>query len=242
MEAPILLLLFLLLAIAYSTVGHGGASGYLAVMALFAIEPHIMRPSALIMNLCVSSIAFILFFRGSHFKPKLFFSLVMASFPMSFIGGGIELPDVSFKTVLGVLLVFASIRLFIVKKSIKTREPSVITAILLGALIGLLSGLIGIGGGILLSPVILFLGWANAKETAAVSAPFIFVNSAGALSGIAMSNHFHIHPDIYWWIGIVCIGALLGSWIGSKRLNMSGIKIALGGVLLVAGIKMLFIQ
>src|SRR3990172_599195 len=170
-ETTYWLFILLLFAVAflYSSVGHGGASGYLALMALFGIAPAVMKSSALLMNIFVSLIAFYEYYKGGHFRWKLFFPFAIASVPFSFIGAYITLDEFLYKKILGVILIFPILRLFGVfgKGNESEKEINRTWAFVLGTLIGLLSGIIGIGGGIILSPVILFLHWGNMKETAA---------------------------------------------------------------------------
>lgn len=159
-ESIFYLLLFLV-AFLYSSVGHGGASGYLALMAFFSFAPETMRPTALILNLFVSLTAFIQYYRNGHFRWKLFWPFAIASIPAAFIGGLIVIDAAWYKKILGILLLFPVVRLGGVKfNSEKTdKEQTLFASLLIGATIGLFSGMIGIGGGIILSPVILLLHW-----------------------------------------------------------------------------------
>src|SRR5574339_1200597 len=171
--------LLFLVAFLYSSVGHGGASGYLALMAIFSIAPDVMKPTALLLNLFVSLTSFIQFYRGKHFNWKIFLPFAVTSVPMAFVGGLITVDDHIYKKILGILLIIPIIR-FLFFANIKIEEikrSNLVLSLLIGASIGFLSGLIGIGGGIILSPILLLLKWANMKQTAAISALFIFVNS-----------------------------------------------------------------
>src|SRR5688572_21576280 len=174
-----------LVAFLYASVGHGGASGYLALMAIFAFVPDFMRPAALLLNVAVSLIAFIQYYRQGHFDWRLFWPFAIASIPAAFLGGLIDVEEDVYKKVLGVLLILSVIRLldFRIRPQKEKAYPPVVVALGIGAAIGFLSGLIGIGGGIILSPIILLLHWADMKKTAAVSALFIFVNSIAGLAG-----------------------------------------------------------
>jgi uncharacterized membrane protein YfcA len=167
----ILLLLLAIVAFLYSSVGHGGASGYLAVMAIMAVSPALMKSSALVMNLAVSLFSFIGFYRAGHFKFKLFWPFALASIPMAFIGGTMTLPDTIYKKILAVCILISIVRLvYKFDDNLSNKRPIPIWAGLLsGAAIGLLSGMVGIGGGIILSPLMLLMRWSNLKETAAVS-------------------------------------------------------------------------
>ena len=179
------LLLLFIVAFLYAAVGHGGASGYLALMAVFGMMPEIMKPTALLLNLFVSLSAFLLFYKEGHFKWKIFLPFALASIPFSFLGGMISLDASIYKKILGVLLLIPVVRLaaFPNKDIHDIKQSTVYLSLLIGACIGFLSGLIGIGGGIILSPVLLLLAWTNQKQTAAISALFIFVNSLSGLAG-----------------------------------------------------------
>src|SRR5574339_1065357 len=171
--------LLFLVAFLYSSVGHGGASGYLALMAIFSITPDVMKPTALLLNLFVSLTSFIQFYRGKHFNWKIFLPFAIASVPMAYAGGLITVDDNIYKKILGILLIIPIIR-FLFFANIKVEEikkSNFVLSLLIGASIGFLSGLIGIGGGIILSPILLLLKWSDLKQTAAISALFIFVNS-----------------------------------------------------------------
>ena len=190
--------LLFLVAFLYSSVGHGGASGYLALMALFSISPDVMKPTALLLNLFVSLTSFIQFYRGKHFNWKIFLPFAIASVPMAFVGGLIKVDADVYKKILGLLLLvpitrflfFANIRVDQIKKS------NIALSLLIGAAIGFLSGLIGIGGGIILSPILLLLKWTDMKQTAAISALFIFVNSLSGLAG-QLTKGINFSPDMY---------------------------------------------
>lgn len=232
--------LLFIVAFLYSSVGHGGASGYLALMALFGMAPAIMKSSALIMNICVSLVSFIHYYRSGHFKWKLFLPFAIASVPASFLGAMITVDADIYKKILGGLLIFPVLRLLGVfgKESEEKRSVNHLIAIFLGISIGFLSGMIGIGGGIILSPVILLFHWANMKETAAISALFIFVNSVSALGGLFVKG-ISIDTSVYLWIGITLAGGFVGAWFGSKKMKNPVLKKILAAVLLLASIKLL---
>ena len=234
-------LLLFFVAFLYSSVGHGGASGYLALMAFYSFAPETMRPTALILNLFVSLTAFIQYNRSGHFRWKLFWPFAIASIPAAFLGGLIIIDAAWYKKILGILLLFPVVRLGGVKfDSEKTdKEQTLFASLLIGGCIGLFSGMIGIGGGIILSPVILLLHWANMKQTAAVSALFIFVNSLAGLAGI-FTTGFEYKPEIIWLIVIAFAGGLAGSYLGAKKFNNIFLKRLLAVVLLMASIKLLF--
>ncbi|MBO6482671.1 MAG: sulfite exporter TauE/SafE family protein, partial [Pelagibacteraceae bacterium] len=175
-----------LVAFLYASVGHGGASGYLALMAIFGISVSVMKPTALILNLFVAGISFYYFYQSKHFKWRLFYPFAITSVPAAFLGGLININITLYKQILAILLLFSIFRLlgFFGKESKSIKELKLWQGLVIGAIIGLFSGMIGIGGGIVLSPVILLFKWGKMKSTAAVSALFIWVNSAAALTGI----------------------------------------------------------
>ena len=237
-------LLFLLtvavVAFLYSSVGHGGASGYLALMVLFGISPAIMKQSALLLNLFVSSIAFWQYYRQGFFKWKLLFPFILLSIPLSFIGAGIKVNDHIYKLILAACLMIAVLRLvgtFGKGDADRREELKFIPAMMIGGAIGLLSGMIGIGGGILLSPVLLLLHWANMKETAAVSAIFIFLNSIAGISGLFIGGAA-FSPYIYVWLIAAVGGGIMGSFYGSSRFNYTVLKYILSTVLHFACFKL----
>ena len=232
------LLAICLIAFLYSSVGHGGASGYLGLMALFGIEVALMKPSALILNIFVSSIAFISFYRAGHFRLKLLLPFAVASIPMAFLGASLEVPPELYKKILGVCLFLAAMRIVIRTEEDGQRKKLFIPiALAAGAFIGFFSGMIGIGGGIILSPLLLLTRWAGMKETAAASAAFIFLNSLAGLSGHVVAG-MEVSPKILLWIVAVMTGGLLGAWTGGFRLTAVQLKYLITAVLLMASIKL----
>ncbi|MBN2349078.1 MAG: sulfite exporter TauE/SafE family protein [Bacteroidales bacterium] len=238
MELLFLVCLFIV-AFLYSSVGHGGASGYLALMALFGIGTAFMRPSALILNLFVAGTAFIMFYKGGHFKWKLLWPFIITSIPLAYLGGSIDINPEIYKIILSISLMIAVFRMLLPSGllSDKTNELKIIPALLIGAVMGFVSGLIGIGGGIILSPVLLILGWATIKQTAAVSAAFIFLNSAAGLLGMVQTGQ-QISPSIALWIVIAFVGGLIGSNSGSFKLSFAQLKYILATVLVLASLKL----
>ena len=242
-ELWIILPLIFLVAVFYSSVGHGGASGYLALMGLLGVSPVLMRSSALVLNLFVSGIAFYMFYMNGYFKWKLLWPFAVASVPMAFIGASITLDPVLYNRILGVFLIIAGLRLtgiFNRSESKSENNLPISTGIIIGAVLGLLSGMIGIGGGIILSPIILISGWADVKETAAVSALFIFVNSFSGLLGLGFTD-LNISSTIVWWILAAAAGGLTGSLLGSRFAKNNILKNVLASVIFVAAVKLILI-
>ena len=234
-------ILLFVVAFLYASVGHGGASGYLALMAIYGFAPEVMKPTALLLNLFVSLMAFLQFYRGKHFNWKLFLPLALASIPMAYLGGTIGLESGLYKKILGGLLLFPVARFFFFSQ--QQEEPLQAShttgSVLIGAGIGFLSGLIGIGGGILLSPILLLANWSNQKQTAAISALFIFVNSLAGLFG-QVSNGIQFSSDMIGMVLIAFAGGCLGAWLGSLRFRQTVLKNILAAVLCLASFKLLF--
>ncbi len=234
-------ILLFIVAFLYSSVGHGGASGYLALMAIFSFSPPTMRSTALILNIFVSLIAFVGYYRAGYFKWNLFWPYALASFPAGFIGGRISVDVNLYKKILAVLLFFSVLRLLGIQfNSFKFNiKPNIYLALVFGGIIGFFSGMIGIGGGIILSPIILLLHWADIKKTAAVSALFIFVNSIAGLAGL-VTNGFKIETEIMMMIIFALIGGLFGAHFGAKKMENTLLNKILGLVLIIAAIKLFF--
>lgn len=239
MEFLFFFLLFIV-AFLYASVGHGGASGYLALMIFFSFSPEAMRSTALILNVFVSFMAFIQFYRGGYFKWSLFLPFAITSIPAAFIGGIITIDSLLYKRILALLLIFPILKFFgfHFKEAQKPKEIHLLSALVIGALIGLLSGMIGIGGGIILSPVILLLCWADIKQTAAVSALFIFVNSIAGLAGVFASKNYFT-TEIWIMLSIAVIGGISGSYYGSKKFNSNTLSKILAFVLVLAAVKLM---
>lgn len=230
-----------LIAYLYASVGHGGASGYLAIMGLFAVSASIMRPSALLMNCIVSLLAFFQYSRAGHFQWKLFIPFAITSVPAAFWGGSILLDDFIYKKVLAVLLL---ISIFQLLKSNQNEDPyklkpsPIYLCLMIGAAIGFFSGLIGIGGGILLSPLIIFLKWASLKQSAAVAALFIFVNSAAGLLGMGPGS-IQLHPHLLMYVVFAVAGGFMGAYAGAHKYKELLLKRILSFVLFIAALKLL---
>lgn len=233
------LLILPIIAFLYSSVGHGGASGYLALMAIFSFPTLQMKPIALVLNLFVAGIAFIQYFRNGFFNFKLFLSFALTSIPFSFLGGLIEVDAMVYKYILAVFLIFSILKMLNVY-GFKVREPERVNfkmALIIGALIGFFSGLIGIGGGIILSPIILLLGWGKTKEAAGVSALFIWVNSLSGLFGQFQSG-LSLPDGLVWLILLGLFGGILGSYFGSFKWSQKTVKFILTTVLISACLKL----
>jgi uncharacterized protein len=234
-------LLLFVVAFLYAAVGHGGASGYLALMALYGVAPEVMKPTALLLNVFVSITSFIQFYRGGYFNWKIFWPLAIASVPMAFVGGLIPIETELYKKLLGFLLLIPVTRFLLINKDLGENrvDPSIALSLLIGAVIGLLSGLIGIGGGIILSPLLLLLRWTDMKQTAAISALFIFVNSISGLMGQLIKG-IHFNTDMYLYVAIAFAGGIFGAYFGALKFNHKVLKYILAIVLLVAAYKLLF--
>ncbi len=237
----LIILAIFIVAILYSSVGHGGASGYLAVMALLAVAPEITRPTALVLNVFVASIGTIQFYRAGHFSWKVFLPFAVTSVPLAFIGGMIQLPTNVYKIILGIVLVLAALRLAWKFTSDKEpQEPKIWLALIIGAIMGLLSGLVGVGGGIFLTPVLLLMNWAETKKAAGVSAMFILVNSIAGLAG-NYAQVVKLPPNVWYWVAAAVVGGIIGSTLGSTRFDSITLRRVLAVVLLFAGVKLILV-
>ncbi|MFN7571371.1 MAG: sulfite exporter TauE/SafE family protein [Betaproteobacteria bacterium] len=252
MDAQSLLLaaLFFGAAVLYSSVGHGGASGYLAAMGLMGIPAPLLRPTALLMNVAVATISMLRFARagratgGTHWR--LFWPFALGSVPLAYIGGRLALPTHIHAAVVGAVLLYSAVRMLL-----ETRPgappplrsgrplPPLAACIAIGAAIGLLSGLTGVGGGIFLSPLIVLMGWATVREAAAPTAAFILVNSISGLAGL-YARRPELPDALPLWLAAVVAGGLIGSWYGASKWNSVALRRALAAVLAIAGLKMIF--
>ncbi len=229
----------LVVAFLYSSVGHAGASGYIAVMSLFNLAPAAIKPTALILNILVACLATWQFWRAGHFSWRLFWPFAALSVPMAFVGGWIDLPTHVFKVLVGIVLLFSAFRfLYGAAPDVVEEEPPRIAAISLGAALGLLSGLTGTGGGIFLTPLLLFKRWARVRTAAAVSALFILVNSvAGLLGNFGSTRNLPSYALVL--AAAAVIGGAVGSHLGSRHFRPVAIKRSLALVLLIAGAKLI---
>lgn len=229
----------------YSSIGHAGASGYMAVMAILSFTPDAIKPTSLILNIIVSAIASYQFIRAGYFDKKLFLSFILASVPSAFIGGWLSIPASYFKVLAGIFLIVSAGLLFIRRFILVfednfsvNKKPAFASGIIVGALIGLFSGLIGVGGGIFLTPILILKKWSDPKTASGISALFIFCNSIAGLLGhyVGISQ---VDSRIIYWVIAVVAGGVIGSFLGTKKFNTSGIIIVLTIVLVSAGIKMI---
>ena len=242
MPEQLVLLSIAVLAVSflYSSVGHAGASGYIAVMSLFGLAPEFIKPTALVLNIIVATVGAWQFYRAGHFRWSLFWPFAVLSIPLAFLGGYVSLPSRAFKILVGVVLLFSAYRFLVRPPEDEVRkEPGRGSSMATGAGLGFLAGLTGTGGGIFLTPLLLFMRWARARTAAAVSAMFILVNSIAGLAGnVTGTRDF---PAFAVALGAaVLIGGSAGSYLGSRRFEPVVIKRLLAIVLLIAGAKLIF--
>jgi uncharacterized membrane protein YfcA len=234
--------LIFIAALLYSSVGHGGASGYLAVMALLGFAPEVMKPAALSLNVLVAGLASWKFIRAGAFSRDLLLPLVITSVPMAALGGALHLPGQYYRFLLGVVLIFAAawpiFRVQLVQERPSLPAPRLLL-LLSGAVIGLLSGLTGVGGGIFLSPLLLIMGWATVRSTAGISAAFILLNSLAGLAGMWFKGA-QLPAELPWWALAAGLGGWIGAELGARHLTSTTLRTLLSLVLLIAGGKMLF--
>lgn len=233
--------LIAVVALLYGSVGHAGASGYIALLALCGIAPAILKPTALSLNLVVATVATIAFARAGWFRWRLFLPFAIASVPCAFAGGMVKVPVSAYKLALALALGYAAWRLWLATRPGHAQEtvhpPRWPVALGMGALIGLTSGVIGVGGGIFLSPVLMLTGWAGPRTTAATSAAFILVNSAAGLAGHGLVAG-SLPPEASLWAGCALAGGLAGAWLGAVRLPPLLLRRVLAVVVLLAAAKL----
>ena len=240
-ETLLLAALFFAAALLYSSVGHAGASAYLAAMALIGLPPDVMRPTALVLNLFVAGIVVVRFTRAGHLPWRELLPLVLGSIPAAFIGGGIELPGEIYRPLVAIVLLAGAWRLATAPaagEDVPTGVP-LLPGILAGAAIGLLAGLTGTGGGIFLTPLLVLAGWAATRGAAGLSGAFILANSLAGLAGLA-SGGVTLPSALPVWIVAVVAGGLIGSWLGAARYSVLGLRRALAVVLVIAAGKLVF--
>jgi uncharacterized membrane protein YfcA len=230
----------LVVAFLYSSVGHAGASGYIAVMTLFGLTPVVIKPAALVLNILVASLTAFQFWKAGHFSWRLFWPFALLSAPFAFLGGYVNLPTHIFKILVGIVLLYSAVRFLIEPKGDREpHEPSKPVALSVGAGIGLLSGLTGTGGGIFLTPLVIFMRWARTKTASAVSALFILVNSISGLAGNISSTR-QLPLFALPIVAAAVSGGAVGSYLGSQQFSPFFIKKLLAVVLTIAGIKLMF--
>src|SRR5437762_4595269 len=237
-----LAILFALGAALYSSVGHGGASAYIASMALFSVAPETMKPTALALNLLVAGFGAWRYWRRGLTNGKLVLAFALTATPAAYIGGRINLAAIYYKPLVGVLLWLAAARLLWQPKALAeraVRSPSLWITLPAGAVLGLLAGLTGTGGGIFLSPLIILMAWEEPRHTSGVVSAFIFLNSAAGLAGNVASVGY-LPRELPIFLGAVGAGAVIGTWLGVERLPRAWLLRTLGMVLTIAGAKLLF--
>lgn len=236
----VLIALIFVAATLYSAVGHGGASGYLAAMALVGVAPAMMKPAALVMNIAVAGLAGARWLRAGHFHWRLFWPFALGSIPFAYLGGGYALTDRSYYYLVALALIVAGVRLVLPLAAGPLRAaPPLPVAIALGAGLGLLSGLTGVGGGIFLSPLLLLFRWTEVRTSAGIAAAFIWVNSIAALLGHAVHNEIAWPPLLPLWTGVALLGAWAGTELGLRHVAPLRLRQLLGIVLWVAAGKLL---
>lgn len=228
-----------LAALLYSSVGHGGASGYLAVMALFGLDPALMKPAALTMNIFVTLLLLSRLSRAGHLNWRLFTPFIITSIPMAYLGGGYTVNSSVYQIIVGLALILAMWHmLFTTENQDKVSMPVIWIALPVGGILGFISGLTGVGGGIFLSPLLLFFNWTSMRGSAAIAAAFILVNSIAGIAGYATTAHEW--PDgIPALVITALIGAIIGSELCLRRLAPDHLRKVLAIVLAIAGIKMI---
>jgi hypothetical protein len=237
--------LFLIIAVLYSSVGHAGSSGYLAIMALLSFAPETIKPTSLILNIIVASIASYKYLKANYFDRKIFLAFILTSFPAAFLGGYLTLSPKYFKLIAGLFLVIASVLVLIREYSKKPekdlKKMPLTMGLIIGFIIGLVSGLIGVGGGVFLSPIIIMANWTSVRNASGIAALFILVNSVAGLAGHVTAIN-KIDQNIIYWIAAVIIGGLTGSYLGIIKLSNKIIITCLFLVLMTAGLKFVFVD
>ncbi len=242
-ESLLLALLFLAAATLYASVGHAGASAYLAAMALLGLAPEVMRPTALVLNLFVASIVVVRFARAGHLPWRSLAPLVAGSVPAAFVGGSVDLPGEVYRPLVALVLLAGAWRLATAAAPDDGDAPAgvpIAAGVLAGAAIGLLAGLTGTGGGIFLTPLLVLAAWTGTRDAAGLSGAFIGLNSIAGLAGLATGG-FTLPSALPLWVAAVVGGGLIGSWLGAARFSIIGLRRALAVVLVLAAAKLVFL-
>ncbi len=242
-EALLLAVLFFAAALLYSSVGHAGASAYLAAMALVGVSASTMRPTALVLNLFVATIVIVRFARAGHLPWRSLAPLAAGSVPMAFLGGSIDLPGEVYRPLVAVVLLAGAWRLATASAATDDEvRPGVppLPGVLAGAAIGLLAGLTGTGGGIFLTPLLVLAAWTGTRDAAGLSGAFILVNSVAGLAGL-VTGGVSLPPALPFWVAAVIAGGLIGSWLGAARFSILNLRRALAFVLVLAAAKLMFL-
>ena len=247
LDPLVLAAFFFVAAILYASVGHAGASAYLAIMGLTGVAPDIARPTALALNIVVATFVTYRFWRGGHVSWRALAPFLLGSIPLAFLGGSLPVAPGLYKKLVGVVLILAAAGMAATARRADRTETGRATlqvpsapAIAIGSIIGLASGLTGTGGGIFLSPVLLFAGWAETRVASGMAAPFILANSIAGLAG-NVSRLASLPSTLPMWVVAVVAGAVIGSEIGNRRGRIVQLRAALSAVLVIAGLKLIFI-
>lgn len=233
---------FLLIAALYSAVGHGGATGYLALMSFFDVPPQVMASTALTLNCITAGISCFMYSKAGYLSKRLTLPFVISSVPCALAGAMVKFSEQQYAVLLALTLIITAILLLVKRKTSPADEkfvasPSLPKAATAGALLGLLSGAVGIGGGVFLSPLIILARWADTKSTSATAAVFIIANSASGLAGRALSGTLEF-GNVAPFLAAALAGALLGSYWGAHRAPARGLRVPLAIVLFIAAVKM----
>jgi uncharacterized membrane protein YfcA len=236
---------FFFIALLYSTVGHAGASGYLATMAMLSFPAGVMKPAALMLNIIVALVTTIRFARAGYFSWRLLWPFALASVPLAYLGGGMHVDATIYKILVGIALVFAAFHLILRSKAApddpgRAAYPGIGASLAVGGGLGFLSGLTGVGGGIFLSPVLIILHWAGLRRTAAVAAAFILLNSISGLAGYLQKGGAFPEHIAFWSVAVVS-GGIIGSSLGATKFNSPVLRVLLGVMLVMASVKLVLI-
>lgn len=242
-ESLLLVALFFGAALLYASVGHAGASAYLAAMTLVGVAPDTMRPTALVLNLFVASIVVARFGRAGHLPWRALVPVALGSVPMAFVGGSIDLPGEIYRPLVALVLVAGAWRLATASATseddVAPRVP-IVAGVAAGAGIGLLAGLTGTGGGIFLTPLLVLAAWSGTRDAAGLSGAFILLNSLAGLAGLALGG-LALPTGLPLWVAAVVAGGLIGSWLGAARFSILNLRRALALVLVLAAAKLVFL-